>query len=497
MAVKRPIVHAGGRLKELPAGDTLAGVRVALGAGGAVDGEFNPAMSGPGTTIASRTVTIASGGSTISCALPAKRAGLRYFEVTFHGSSSSNCAVGVVGAITDFEHQIGYDGASDEIGMFQNSGNIYNGTSSAGSAASFDTDGDVVGVAVNDSRQVWFRVNGSNWNGSGANNPVTGVGGITIAGSDDLFPAVGSDEDCEFIFNPGATLAGALPWGYFDTSDATRVEDVELDDPQEGDVLMFDGAKWVNAPSGGGGSMIYRKQATFTSSGTFTLPSTALPSVDYDLCGGGGAGGASTGASTAAASGGGGGARKKGTITLVPGDSYSVVIGSGGLGANPNGTTASGGNGGASSFAGITADGGKGGKAGINSRVDGGFSGDGTAPARAVRISTVAGYSIVTPVVCMSAPGGGIEFANNTFALPGGIGFDSKCSGGGAAAGDGSLFGGPGAGNGYYGTTPSGCNATTPGSGGGGMVRPSNSSSHYGGNGFRGQLDIIYWDTVP
>lgn len=254
MAIKRPIVQDGGRLKELPVGDTLAGVRVALGAGGAVDGEFNPAMSGPGTTIASRTVTIASGGSTISCALPAKRAGLRYFEVTFHGSSSSsNCAVGVVGAITDFEHQIGYDGASDEIGMFQNTGNIYNGTSSAGSAASFDTDGDVVGVAVNDSRQVWFRVNGSNWNGSGANNPVTGVGGITIAGSGDLFPAVGSDEDCEFIFNPGATLAGALPWGYFDTSDATRVEDVELDDPQENDVLMFDGAKWVNTPSGAGG----------------------------------------------------------------------------------------------------------------------------------------------------------------------------------------------------------------------------------------------------
>lgn len=244
--------------------------------------------------------------------------------------------------------------------------------------------------------------------------------------------------------------------------------------------------------------MIYRKQATFTSSGTFTLPSTALPSVEYDLCGGGGAGGAYTGAAAGAtgAAGGGGGARKKGTITLVPGDSYSVVIGSGGLGANPNGTTASGGDGGASSFAGITADGGKGGGALTTGRVSGGFSGDGTAPVRIVRTSSSAGYSIVTPVVCMSAPGGGTEYVSNPFALPGGIGYDSKCSGGGAAAVDGSLFGGPGAGNGYYGITPSGVNATTPGSGGGGMVCATASSSHYGGNGFRGQLDVIYWDTV-
>ena len=57
----------------------------------------------------------------------------------------------------------------------------------------------------------------------------------------------------------------------------------------------------------GGGGVLYRKQQVFTSSGTFTLPATAMPSVDYDIIGGGGAGGGISSGTNQRRGGGGGG----------------------------------------------------------------------------------------------------------------------------------------------------------------------------------------------
>lgn len=254
---------------------------------------------------------------------------------------------------------------------------------------------------------------------------------------------------------------------------------------------------WVEA--GGGGSMIYRKQATFTSSGTFTLPNTALPSVDYDLCGGGGSGGRHSASNTSAGSGGGGGERLQGVTTLVPGDSYSVVIGAGGAGVNTDGN---GNDGGDSSAFGLTARGGKAGE-GKFMYADGGASGAGVAApfaalAGAIGSQNYSGY----PVVYSSTPGASVLISSGTSAVaypPAGIGYDGKCSGGGGAGGTSSKSaGGPGAGNGYAGGSSSAGNATGPGCGGGGLSYASAlSTTRYSGSGFRGQLDIIYWDTAP
>lgn len=62
--------------------------------------------------------------------------------------------------------------------------------------------------------------------------------------------------------------------------------DVILDNPQIGQVLVYDGEKWTNSTIGGGGS-VYPKYAVITSSQTWTLPATALPMVKYDIIGGG------------------------------------------------------------------------------------------------------------------------------------------------------------------------------------------------------------------
>lgn len=243
--------------------------------------------------------------------------------------------------------------------------------------------------------------------------------------------------------------------------------------------------------------MIYRKQATFTSSGTFTLPSTALPSVDYDLCGGGGSGGRHCAGSSSAGTGGGGGERLQGATTLVPGDSYSVVIGAGGAGINADGN---GNDGGASSAFGLTA---RGGKAGLGkfAPADGGASGAGVAAPFATMANSNQNYS-GSPVVYSSAPGASVLNAGGTSAVaypPAGIGYDGKCSGGGSAGNSSSKSaGGPGAGGGFAGNTSSAGDATAPGCGGGGLAHASSVTTlRYSGSGFRGQLDIIYWDTVP
>lgn len=229
----------------------------------------------------------------------------------------------------------------------------------------------------------------------------------------------------------------------------------------------------------GGGGMLYRKQVTFTSSQSWTFPATALPSVDYDIIGGGGAGGGSPATPTTAASGGGGGGgdRKRGIHELVPGETYAVVVGAGGVG----GVGSIGGGGGDSMFDGITALGGKGGGTG-GSGAPGGAAGGGTQPLSAV-------------LVIDSAPGG--MAGSSAIRSAGSVGYDGKCSGGGAGSSQdgGSTSGGPGAGSGR--TSADGDAATNAGCGGGGGGKLTGSPGFKGGDGFRGEVTITYWDTEP
>ena len=246
----------------------------------------------------------------------------------------------------------------------------------------------------------------------------------------------------------------------------------------------------IDISSGGG---VYRKQATFTSSGTFTLPSTAMPGVEAILRGGGGAGGGvgpSGGtANNVSAGGGGGGGYREGMVNMTPGTSVAVLVGAGGVGSAAGDGTS----GGTSSIAGVVeCPGGAGAAAGspANATGQGGASGDGVLP---LSVNAALGY---VPFRSTSGQQGGANSA--TTSAPS---FSGECIGGGGGMRSAVIPAPPGAGSG--GSAPStssgqnGFAATIVGCGGGGAARNATNVAYAGGDGFRGQVDIRYWDVAP
>lgn len=223
----------------------------------------------------------------------------------------------------------------------------------------------------------------------------------------------------------------------------------------------------------------YKKQQIFTASQLWTFPSTAMPTVDYDIIGGGGAGcGTDHVTYNMRPIGGGGGGRKRGSMTLVPGSVYSAIVGAGGVGAVAASSSSVAQAGGNSSFNGVVAQGGRGG--GMQNTVPTvGVSGDGMYPANAAN----------TPYQATSA-GGGLDTG------PGNSGIDGICSGGGSGSSAASAMnlGGVGAGDGSYNADAG--SATTVG-GGGGSAGVSTAAAFKGGSGYRGEIRITYWDSVP
>lgn len=134
---------------------------------------------------------------------------------------------------------------------------------------------------------------------------------------------------------------------------------------------------------------------TFTSSGTFNVPST-VSKIKYTLVGGGGAGGGAY--SSVSAGGGGSGRWVVGYLDVTPGASMSVTIGAGGTGI----FQATGGNGGNTSLGSVVVAGG--GYGGEGSTTSGGYPGG-------------AGGALVTSggtvIMTGSNPGGNPMYASN------------------------------------------------------------------------------------
>ncbi len=236
---------------------------------------------------------------------------------------------------------------------------------------------------------------------------------------------------------------------------------------------------WVEITGTGGGG-VFPKFVVFTASDTFPLPSTALPYIDYDVLGGGGAGGGVSSGTNVGQGGGGGGARHKGMATGTPGTNYTILVGAGGVGT----TGANGGNGGSSEITGIIVAAGGLGATGTN----GGRSGNGSPPNP--------GQSAAAARQNYSAISGGGGSGGTTAGGHGAIGDGGECSGGGAGGGiPGNAGLSAGGGDGSPGNSAGG-DAITPGSGGGGAYRTSTNTDR-GGHGFRGEVRIRYWDTVP
>jgi hypothetical protein len=146
-------------------------------------------------------------------------AGKLYFEITFQsGTSSSNAAVGLAPMGEAYTAQTGYnDGSINSIGACQSSGNVYANGSKIGATSYFGGAGSVVGVAVDFANKlVWFRTNAGNWNNSGTANPATGTGGLAVASTATLYPAICTDSASVWQANFGGQSAFAYtpPAGY-------------------------------------------------------------------------------------------------------------------------------------------------------------------------------------------------------------------------------------------------------------------------------------------
>lgn len=217
---------------------------------------------------------------------------------------------------------------------------------------------------------------------------------------------------------------------------------------------------------------ILGQNQTFTSSGTFTVPA-GITTITVECWGGGGAGGGNTSNSVFGGGGGAGGAYAKKSISVIPGNSYTVTVGGIRTGGN-----AAGGNGNPSWFgtaATVYAEGGAGGAAPNGGTASGGVG------SAAASIGDI-----------VYAGGNG---ANGTSSLSGGGGGGAGSQGPGGNAtgitsGTGTSLNG---GNGGIGRTNEGNGnaGASYGGGGSGAFIPNN-KNHRGGNGAAG-LVVITW----
>lgn len=220
------------------------------------------------------------------------------------------------------------------------------------------------------------------------------------------------------------------------------------------------------------------RSQTFTAGSAFTVPAN-VTQILVEAWGAGGGGGGGTGVSLGGA-GGGGGAYSQSVFAVVPGQTYTVTVGAGGLGI----VNATGGTGGDTWFNTATtllAKGGAGGAANTASGPAGGAASSG--------IGTVKQSG--------GAGGGGSTGAGGGSGGSGGSTSDGGAGGlagvgvGGTAGTAGTVVGGAGAAGSSVSST-NGTNGSVPGGAGSGG---GNGTGQKGGNGAVGQITITY--TTP
>jgi hypothetical protein len=216
---------------------------------------------------------------------------------------------------------------------------------------------------------------------------------------------------------------------------------------------------------------------TYTANGNFTVPA-GVYSIIVECWGAGGGGGSSNsnGGNPRAGGGGGGGGYSKSIISVTPGNSFNIVVGSGGAGGNA-GAGAAGGN---STFNVTTVV--------ANAGTGGGRGGNGTAGAGA---TAGTGTTLYTG-------GSGAAGVNGTGSGGGGGGAGSTGNGGiasGTTAGTGTALNGGNGGAGKSGVSSAGSIGNNYGGGGSGGFATAGTGERNGGAG-AGGLVIITW-AVP
>ena len=228
-------------------------------------------------------------------------------------------------------------------------------------------------------------------------------------------------------------------------------------------------------------------QAEYTTAGTYSWTAPAeVYVVSVVAIGGGGGGNSQNGAGGAGA--GGGGLGYKNGIPVIPGQSYTVVVGSGGTGA----VSASGADGGNSYFINSSTVAGLGGSGGtFGSAASGGsYVGDGGGAGGSVAATTSASDATGGGGAGGYSGDGGNGGAINTAGSAGTGG-----GGGGGGAGGSSDYAGGGGGVGIYGEGSSGtaggytaANGSPGGGGSGGSNGSTRNGGNYGGGGGGAEL---------
>jgi len=222
---------------------------------------------------------------------------------------------------------------------------------------------------------------------------------------------------------------------------------------------------------------------TFTASGTWTAPA-GVTSVDVEVWGGGGAGGGQNMNSDGGGGGGGGAYSKTVAVPVVPGNTYTVTVGAGGLGV----AAGIGGTGGDSHFinaATVMAKGGAGGAPSTGTPPAGGLGGAAAAGVGTTKFSGGNGGAGRNNATGRGGPGG----SSAGTAANGTSGAATWVTATAAAAPVGGGIGGNGGNvNGQNGFAP----ASGNGGGGGGAAEGTN---RVGGNGAGGKVLLTY--TLP
>lgn len=176
-------------------------------------------------------VTLSGGNLVLTCATSASQfvrsvdkqiTGKFYWECTFT-TVAGTLACGVANASATLSSVAPTTAASANVALVNNSGQVFvNGVQASPTIGSI-TSGAVVCIAMDfDAQRIWFR-NGAagNWNGSAANNPATGVGGVAtpIAGVVVTAYAIGGGVNANTTGSitanfGGSAFSGAVPSGF-------------------------------------------------------------------------------------------------------------------------------------------------------------------------------------------------------------------------------------------------------------------------------------------
>ena len=217
---------------------------------------------------------------------------------------------------------------------------------------------------------------------------------------------------------------------------------------------------------------------TFTATGSFTVPA-GVTSITVECWGAGGGGGGASTTNPCAGGGGGGGSYARSIISVTPGNSYTVTVGTAGT-AGAAGAT--GGTGGYSWFYSSSTILAAGGTGGVGVTTGSGSGGSGGSTSSSIGTTLYAGGNGAAGVSTTGGGGGGGGAGNSN---PGGAASGSTGGTGGVTGGGNGANGQTGNGNGSAGTVP----------GGGGSGARRTSGNRTGGAGSRGQIIITY--TIP